>query len=66
MASRALKVVTDLADKYGVTLTLYATNYTNRGLDVEDLIEWYSRHGFKAESEGWRRGVDMTRLPRKR
>ncbi len=64
-ARAALKLLIGLADEMGVTLELYATNYSGRGLDVGDLVAWYERHGFVANSRyhGDGRGVDMVRQP---
>ena len=65
-ASRVFRKVTNLADEYGVTITLKATAdpigaqnakgwvNPNRpvvdqvpGLSTDDLVKWYTRHGFK-------------------
>lgn len=64
-SSKALRELTKTADELGITLTLYATQYTNRGLTTEQLIGWYERNGFIPDSRYYpgKRGVDMVRVP---
>jgi len=65
VASRALKTLTDAADEMGVTLKLYACQYSDRGLTVEQLVDWYARNGFEIDQSRWAdRGVDMVRHPK--
>lgn len=49
-ASRALRQITDLADRHGVTLELGAKPYPAGGagkpLSATQLKRWYARHGF--------------------
>ena len=50
VASKALKEITDYADKNGETIYLSANDATigfKKGLDKKQLEDWYSRHGFK-------------------
>lgn len=65
-ASKALKELIRDADELGITLALYASAYSNRGLTLEQLISWYERNGFVADSKyhSGKRGVDMIRPPR--
>jgi hypothetical protein len=44
--SRALKTITDVADKHGITLDLEARGFGDSKLDDIELIKWYKRHGF--------------------
>lgn len=44
--SRALKTITDVADKYGITLDLEARGFGGGKMDDIELIKWYKRHGF--------------------
>jgi hypothetical protein len=70
--TRALKMFTDMADKWGVTLNATvspianAGDATNPSLNLEQLHKWYAKHGFK---RGWpgneREGGDQIfRLPK--
>ena len=45
LASHALKYLTDIADKYGVNLTL-GVSPQGKGLTTKQLTKWYNRHGF--------------------
>lgn len=64
-SSRALRELTKQADELGITLVLYATQYTNRGMTTEQLVKWYERNGFVPDSRyhPGKRGVDMVRVP---
>jgi hypothetical protein len=50
--SKALRLLTNLADKHGVELNLTPQAYSNKGLSDEQLHAWYSRHGFKDDEWG--------------
>ena len=49
--SQALKFLTEMADRHGVTLRLYARPYETEapGLEQETLIRWYEQNGFTKE-----------------
>lgn len=61
--SRALKVITDIADKHGVTMELTASPYgdENTRLNKDQLKEWYGRHGFVPE-KGYEPGTPNEHL----
>jgi hypothetical protein len=50
--TKLLKIITDLADKHGVTLetcpspTTYDSTPVDSGPKAEDLDKWYRKHGF--------------------
>jgi GGDEF domain-containing protein len=46
--SRALRMLTDIADKNGVTMYLHAKKVGPNGLSTAQLKKWYQRNGFKA------------------
>lgn len=51
LASRALKTLTDIADKHGVPITLTVQPTRNdggslSGFTKKKLFDWYKRHGF--------------------
>lgn len=58
----ALKWLTNLADKWGVTLLLAADPQGPDGLSLRPLKAWYRRHGFKPVRKVGR-GRMMRRLP---
>jgi hypothetical protein len=45
--SRALDWLCQLADKYGVKISGCADPFGSCFLDLEKLLDWYARHGFK-------------------
>ena len=45
-ASKAMKVLTQIADKHGVKMTLDAAPQGDDGLNKAQLFKWYERHGF--------------------
>ena len=47
LASKALRVVTRIADKYGVKTNLDVSPQGKGGLTKKQLFDWYSRHGFR-------------------
>lgn len=57
-ASKSLKVLTDLADQFGVTLVLTVADYPDEAedgrLSTEQLDAFYWRHGFQGERKMWR------------
>jgi hypothetical protein len=50
-ASAALRHLTDLADKHGVTMRLGADAQGGDGLDSDGLEDWYGRRGFSPYKE---------------
>ena len=57
--SRALKTITDLADKYGLIIEGTAQAYSPSGLSDEQLKSWYERKGFTVDDMG-----NMERKPK--
>ena len=47
-ASKALKILTDLADDMSVNLEATVKPYT-KNIQLEDLVELYTRHGFTVD-----------------
>lgn len=60
--SKALQIICDLADKHGVTMSLFASSYGN--VPVEKLVEWYTRYGFVVKSNNDKESVKMIRSPK--
>lgn len=58
-ASKALKIVTAMADKFDVELELFPKAYGTGGLSTSQLKQWYSRNGFKPAQHG-----QMSRKPK--
>lgn len=57
-ACRLLRRICELADRYGITLSLRAEPKARKiGLKQKELVEWYKRFGFAGE---WNK---MIRLP---
>jgi ribosomal protein S18 acetylase RimI-like enzyme len=54
-ASRAMELLTSLADEYGVTLVLGVAEDPDEDFDEDALFSWYERHNF--ENCGFRRMV---------
>jgi len=65
--SKAMQFITDLADHYGVTLTLYAQPSEDDTMDLDALTSFYLRFGFEFdldhEDEGMEGGEYMLRTP---
>lgn len=62
-ASDLLKEITASADREGVVLML-SVDPGPFGLDAQQLVDWYSRHGFQqVEAEGKIEPDVMARLP---
>ena len=62
---RALKRVTDLADKHGTTLQLDATPVGKGGPNATQLKDFYQRHGFSPDTDAPAATANtMTREPR--
>jgi hypothetical protein len=65
--SKAMQFLTDLADHYGVTLTLYAQPSEDDTMDLDALTSFYLRFGFEFdldhEDEGMEGGEYMLRTP---
>lgn len=62
--SAMLKKITDLADKYGVTIKLDAYGYEDEDkLTTKELVKWYSRNGFSVVDQD-DDVVNMIREPR--
>lgn len=49
---KALRLLTDLADKHGVELNLTSQAYSEKGLSDDQLHSWYARNGFKDDEYG--------------
>lgn len=62
--STALRFVTDLADKHGVTLDLVAKSYVPDRLTTKQLVGWYARHGFVRGRGNAHDGYPMVRAPK--
>ena len=67
--TKALKHLTNLADKHNVKLNLFAKAYSNSPDHInntERLVKWYEKHGFQHEEpdydESW--GSDMKYYPK--
>ena len=57
-ASKALKMLTGLADKHGVDMDLVSQplDHDRTGLNQDQLNSWYGRHGFQPHGDvvsGW-------------
>lgn len=65
--SSVLATLTDLADRYGVTLTLKVNPYSRSLLSERDTIEWYGRHGFEVtpSADTLTKMTRMTRTPKR-
>lgn len=67
--TKLLKIITGLADKYGVTLelcpspTTYNSAETDTGPKAEDLDKWYRKHGFTERTDD---GYALARKPQRR
>lgn len=65
--SQALKYLTEMADRHGITLRLYARPFETEapGLEQESLIMWYEQNGFAKEfsEQMGEHSYRMTRLP---
>jgi hypothetical protein len=53
--TRALNLLTALADHNGVDLTLHPKRVGKRGLTTAQLRQWYKRHGFVSDGRQLRR-----------
>lgn len=67
--TKAMRFLTDLADKHGVSLYLYAKPFGDEAMDLDDLVRFYRRFGFRQdeeadEEEDEYEGVEMHRWPR--
>lgn len=62
--TKAMRFLTDLADKHGVSLTLFPMPFGNEKMYTDDLVRFYRKHGFQFESEQWDGDFDMIRFPR--
>lgn len=51
-ASTVLKQITDLADRHGVTLLLQVEKVGKKGLNEQQLEDWYAKNGFKRGDMG--------------
>jgi hypothetical protein len=45
--TKALKMILSLADKHGVEIELSAMTYKDKGMDENQLMRWYAKHGFE-------------------
>lgn len=67
--TKAMRFLTDLADKHGVELYLYAKPFGDEKMPLDDLVRFYRRFGFRQdeeadEEEDEYEGVEMHRWPR--
>lgn len=67
--TKALKHLTNLADKHNVKLTLHAKAYSKRPEHIQSTItlqKWYKKHGFHHDDhdEDHSQGSDMTYYPK--
>ena len=64
--TKAMRFLTDLADKHGVELYLYAKPFGHEAMDLDNLVRFYRRHGFREmeEEDEDGEGVEMMRWPR--
>lgn len=68
LASKALKQITDAADKAGVTMFLSVDPQGKGGLSKVKLFKWYERNGFKRQpyyGQPNKLSEDMIRHPKK-
>ena len=65
--TKAMRFLTDLADKHGVELYLYAKPFGNEAMDLDNLVRFYRRHGFREmeEEDEDGEGTEMMRWPRR-
>jgi hypothetical protein len=65
--TKAMRFLTDLADKHGVELYLYAKPFGNEAMDLDTLVRFYRRHGFREmeEEDEDGEGTEMVRRPRR-
>ena len=65
--TKAVRFLTDLADQHGVELYLYAKPFGNEAMDLDTLVRFYRRHGFREmeEEDEDGEGVEMVRRPRR-
>lgn len=47
LATRALRTITDIADKHGVAISLDVSPQGKGGLTKAQLFKWYKNHGFR-------------------
>lgn len=50
--TRAMRAITELADKHGITVTLNASPFGERALSREQLRDFYRKFGFEQAKEG--------------
>jgi GNAT superfamily N-acetyltransferase len=55
--NRGLQTLCDWADKYNVTIKLWANQFDDGPLSTPNLVRWYRSFGFKGTQKS------MTRLP---
>jgi GNAT superfamily N-acetyltransferase len=49
--TKAMRFLAELADKHGVTMTLFPMPFGDQKMDTDDLVRFYRKHGFRFESE---------------
>lgn len=64
-----MKVITELADKHGVEITLNAQSDNifsgpGRRVPIRSLVVFYRKHGFEGQHRAGSKSVWMTRQPR--
>lgn len=47
--TRAMRYITDLADRHGVAITGYIRPFASKALNVRELQRFYRRHGFSVD-----------------
>jgi GNAT superfamily N-acetyltransferase len=65
--TKAMRFLAELADKHGVTMTLFPMPFGDQKMDTDDLVRFYRKHGFRFESEEGdeeEADIDMIRFPR--
>jgi len=63
--TKAMRFLTDLADKHGVTLMLYPMPFGSAAMSRDDLVRFYRRHGFRwVDEEEDGEEDEMVRTPR--
>lgn len=62
-ASKVLRELTELADRFGVTLHAIADSEDEDGLTTEELTAWYARHGFVRAQDGALRRLPTLKVP---
>ena len=64
--TEAMRFLTGLADKHGLSLTLYARPFGDEKMDLDALVRFYRRFGFREDEDADEdeEGTEMHRWPR--